>query len=172
MTNTTRFSTDVDSTVMDQASEVLAADGITVSEAFHKMMNHIVAEKRTPNFECFQPNEETLAAMAEAARGGLVTIGTVADLMAHLNEDNYKTRLWPIWLILIASGMALGGTWAMVAKDAADAGLPWYAFAHSVAAAIMAITPIMIISWVWITKKQQNGRDAPRRRQRRRQRIP
>ena len=88
MTNTTRLSTDVDSTVMDQASEVLAADGMTVSEAFHKMMNHIVAEKRMPDFQYFQPNEETLAAMAEAARGELITVGTVADLMADLNEDD------------------------------------------------------------------------------------
>ena len=88
MTNTTRFSTDVDSTVMDQASEVLAADGMTVSEAFRQLMNYIVIEKRMPYFECIQPNEETLAAMAEAARGELVTIGTVADLMADLNEDD------------------------------------------------------------------------------------
>ena len=88
MTNTTRFSTDVDSTVMDQASEVLAADGMTVPKAFHKMMNHIVAEKRMPDLECFQPNEETLAAMAEAAHGELITVGTVADLMANLNEDD------------------------------------------------------------------------------------
>ena len=88
MTNTTRFSTDVDSTVMDQASEVLAADGMTVSEAFRQLMNYIVVEKKMPHFECFQPNEETLAAMAEAARGELVTIGTVADLMADLNEDD------------------------------------------------------------------------------------
>ena len=88
MMNITRFSTDVDVMVMDQASEVLAADGMTVPEAFRRLMNYIVVEKKMPYFECFQPNEETLAAMAEAARGELITIGTVADLMADLNEDD------------------------------------------------------------------------------------
>ena len=51
-------------------------------------MDFIVVEGRMPHFQCFDPNEETLAAMAEAERGDLVSIGGVDDLMAELNEDN------------------------------------------------------------------------------------
>ncbi|MCY4557615.1 MAG: hypothetical protein OXF79_14775 [Chloroflexi bacterium] len=41
----------------------------------------------TDAFECFEPNEATLAAMAEAAQGELVTTGSVAEFMAELKED-------------------------------------------------------------------------------------
>lgn len=41
-----------------------------------------------PHFHCIEPNEETLAAIAEAERGDLITIGTVDELMAELNEDD------------------------------------------------------------------------------------
>jgi hypothetical protein len=40
------------------------------------------------HIHCIEPNEETLAAMAEAERGDLVTVGTVDDLMADLNEND------------------------------------------------------------------------------------
>ncbi len=35
-----------------------------------------------------EPNAETLTAMAHAASGNLVNTGTVAELMAELNEDD------------------------------------------------------------------------------------
>lgn len=62
-------------------------------------------------------------------------------------------RLWPIRLILAATGMALGGMFAVVAKEAADAGLPWHAFGHSVAASILAIAPTITVLWDCIVKK-------------------
>lgn len=85
---TTVFRTDVDTRIMDEASEVLATDGITITEAFNRMMSYIVVERRMPYFDCFEPNEETLAAIAEAAQGNLVATGSVAQLMAELNEDD------------------------------------------------------------------------------------
>ena len=45
------------------------------------------ASNRMPCFECFEPNEATLAAMAEAAQGDLVTTGSVAEFMDELKED-------------------------------------------------------------------------------------
>ena len=85
---TTVFTADVDSALLAQANEVLAKDGITLSDAFRQMMNYIVVEGWAPYLQCLEPNEETLAAMAEAERGDLITIGTVSDLMAELNEDD------------------------------------------------------------------------------------
>lgn len=85
---TTVFRADVDARTMHEASEVLASDGITVTEAFNRMMTYIAVEKRMPYFECFEPNEATLAAMAEATQGDLVTTGSVAEFMAELNEDD------------------------------------------------------------------------------------
>ena len=86
--STTVFTTDVDATILAQANEVLAREGITLTEALHRMMNYIVVEGRMPHFQCLVPNDETLAAMEEAESGDLITVGTVADLMAELNEDD------------------------------------------------------------------------------------
>lgn len=67
---------------------MLAREGITLTDAPHQMMSYIVAEGRMPHFQCIVPNDETLAAMAEAESGDLVTVGNVADLIAELNEDD------------------------------------------------------------------------------------
>ncbi len=85
---TTVFTADVDSDTLAQAREVLAKEGITLSDALRQMLDYIVVEGRMPHFQCFEPNEETLAAMAEAERVNLVSIGGVDDLMAELNEDD------------------------------------------------------------------------------------
>ena len=64
-------------------------------------------------------------------------------------------RLWPIRLILAAGGMALGGMFAVVAKEAADVGLPWHAFGHSVTTSILAIAPTITVLWDCIVKKPE-----------------
>jgi addiction module RelB/DinJ family antitoxin len=84
--STTVFSADVDPTMLDQAEEVLAGNGITLTEAFRQMMTYIVVEKRMPHFECFEPNRETLEAISDAEKGDLVTIGSIADLLSDLNR--------------------------------------------------------------------------------------
>ena len=86
--STTVFSASVDEAILAQANEVLAKEGITLTDALNQMMSYIVSEGRMPHFQCFDPNEETLAAIAEAESGDLITVGTVADLMAELNEDD------------------------------------------------------------------------------------
>ncbi len=84
----TNFTANVDAQIMKRAAEVLAKEGITLTDALHQMMTYIVAEGRMPHFQCLIPNDETLAAMAEAENGDLITVGSVADLMAELNEDD------------------------------------------------------------------------------------
>lgn len=86
--NTTVFTADVDPVILAQAEEALAKNGSTMPEVFRRMVTYIAVEKRMPCFECFEPNEETRAAMAETEQGILVTVGSVAGLMAELNEDD------------------------------------------------------------------------------------
>ena len=71
----------------DEASAVLAAMGLTVSDAFRIMLTRIAREKALP-FEPLVPNATTIAAMKEARKGGLKSFSTVQDLMADLNADD------------------------------------------------------------------------------------
>ena len=77
----------IDEKTKQEAAAVLDAIGLTVSDAFRLMMVRIAAEKRLP-FDPLVPNPETVAAMEEARRGELVTVGDVDDLMADLHADD------------------------------------------------------------------------------------
>lgn len=77
----------IDERVKNEASAVLAAMGLTVSDAFRLMMVKIAAEKALP-FEPLVPNAETIAAMKAARRNDLVTVGSPDKLIASLNEDD------------------------------------------------------------------------------------
>ena len=41
------------------------------------------------HFRCIEPNDETRAAIDEAERGELITVGSLVELMADLSEDDY-----------------------------------------------------------------------------------
>ncbi len=77
----------IDGNIKEQAAVVLAAMGLTVSDAFRMMMMRIATEKSLP-FEPLIPNAETIKAMKAARRGELTTVGTIDNLMADLNEDD------------------------------------------------------------------------------------
>ena len=77
----------IDERTKDEAAAVLAAMGLTVSDAFRMMMIRIAREKALP-FEPLVPNSETIEAMKAARRGDLVTVGAVEDLLPTLNADN------------------------------------------------------------------------------------
>ena len=77
----------IDGRIKTEAAAVLAAMGLTVSDAFRMMMVRIAAEKALP-FEPLVPNPETVEAMKAARRGDLVTVGTAADLLTSLNADD------------------------------------------------------------------------------------
>ena len=77
----------IDEKTKDEAAAVLAAIGLTVSDAFRLMMVRIAAEKRLP-FEPLVPNDETIEAMRAARRGDLIAVGGVSELMADLNADD------------------------------------------------------------------------------------
>lgn len=75
----------IDERVKNEAAAVLAAMGLTVSDAFRLLMVKIAAEKALP-FEPLMPNAETTAAMKAARRCKLVTAGSPDKLIASLHR--------------------------------------------------------------------------------------
>jgi len=76
----------IDEQIKKEASAVLSAMGLTVSDAFRMMLVKIAKEKALP-FEPLVPNEETIEAMRAARRGELVTVGPPGKLLTSLNAD-------------------------------------------------------------------------------------
>jgi DNA-damage-inducible protein J len=66
--------------IKEEATAVLAAMGLTPSDAFRIMMTKVAKEKAFP-FEPLIPNEETIAAMKEARKGKLKSFASMNDLI-------------------------------------------------------------------------------------------
>ncbi|MEI7429268.1 MAG: type II toxin-antitoxin system RelB/DinJ family antitoxin [Betaproteobacteria bacterium] len=77
----------IDGHIKEEASAVLAAMGLTVSDAFRIMLTRIAREKALP-FEPLIPNETTIAAMREARAGNLNSFESVGALMADLHAED------------------------------------------------------------------------------------
>jgi DNA-damage-inducible protein J len=77
----------IDEQVKEEASVVLAAMGLTVSDAFRMMLTRIAREGALP-FEPLTPNEMTLAAMREARSGKTKSTANIEELMADLHADD------------------------------------------------------------------------------------
>jgi DNA-damage-inducible protein J len=69
-----------------EATAVLAAMGLTLSDAFRMLVKRIAEEKALP-FEPLVPNRETIDAMKAARRGELTTVGPPGELLKSLNAD-------------------------------------------------------------------------------------
>ncbi len=77
----------IDARIKEEASVVLAAMGLTVSDAFRILLTRVAREKALP-FEPLVPNEETIAAMREARAGNLESFDSVEALMASLHAED------------------------------------------------------------------------------------
>ena len=77
----------VEQSVKDEASIVLAAMGLTISDAMRMMLTRVVREQALP-FDPLIPNAETIAAMKEAREGKAKAFDSVEKLMADLNADD------------------------------------------------------------------------------------
>ena len=77
----------IDEHIKEEASIVLEAMGLTVSDAFRIMLTRVAHDKALP-FEPLIPNAETIAAMKEARQGKLQSFNSVEDLMANLNAED------------------------------------------------------------------------------------
>lgn len=76
----------IDERIKEEATIVLAAMGLTVSDAFRLMLTRIAKEKSLP-FAPLAPSAETITAMKEARRGKLETV-TLKELQAVLDADH------------------------------------------------------------------------------------
>lgn len=76
----------IDGHIKEEATVVLAAMGLTVSDAFRLMLTRVAREKALP-FDPLVPNATTIAAMQEARRGNLETV-SLDDLQAVLDADD------------------------------------------------------------------------------------
>ena len=74
----------IDGAVKEEAAAVLAAMGLTVSDAVRLLLTRVAHDKALP-FAPLTPNETTLAAMREARAGGLQQFDSVEELLDDLN---------------------------------------------------------------------------------------
>lgn len=77
----------IDAALKKEASAVLAAMGLSLSDAIRMMLVRVAAERALP-FEARLPNRETRDAMAAAEHGEGASFASVAALMADLNDDS------------------------------------------------------------------------------------
>lgn len=77
----------VNEDIKKEAAVVLAAMGLTISDAMRLLLVRVARDHALP-FEPLIPNEKTIAAMKEARKGKLKAFKTVKDLMDDLNADD------------------------------------------------------------------------------------
>jgi len=77
----------IDEATKAEASAVLGAMGLTVSDAFRLLLVRIAKDKALP-FEPLTPNAETIEAVKAARRGELTTVADSDTLLAQLNADD------------------------------------------------------------------------------------
>ncbi|WP_158807518.1 type II toxin-antitoxin system RelB/DinJ family antitoxin [Beijerinckia sp. L45] len=87
MTANTIVQARIDGAIKDEAATVLAAMGLTISDAVRLMLTRVAHDKALP-FEPLIPNRETIEAMKEARHGGLASFKTIDALVADLNADD------------------------------------------------------------------------------------
>ena len=76
----------VDKNTKDEATAVLAAMGLTVSDAVRLLLTRVAREKALP-FAPLVPNAETIAAMREARAGKLPQFENVESLLGDLHSE-------------------------------------------------------------------------------------
>ena len=71
----------------EEAAAVLAAMGLTVSDAFRLLMVRVARDKALP-FDPLVPNDKTIAAIKAARRGELKKATNTRKLIEQLDADN------------------------------------------------------------------------------------
>jgi DNA-damage-inducible protein J len=77
----------IDEQIKEEATVVLAAMGLTISDAVRLLLTKVAHEHALP-FDPLIPNATTIAAMKEARAGNLPRANSIAELMADLNADD------------------------------------------------------------------------------------
>jgi DNA-damage-inducible protein J len=79
--------TRINSEIKDEATAVLSAMGLTVSDAVRLLLTKVAEERALP-FNPLVPNAKTVKAMKDARNGKVKKFKSVNALMADLNEDD------------------------------------------------------------------------------------
>jgi len=77
----------IDGAIKEEAAAVLAAMGLTVSDAVRLLLTRIAREKALP-FAPLTPNTVTIEAMKEARKGGMSQFDSVGALRDDLNAND------------------------------------------------------------------------------------
>ncbi|MDQ5908328.1 MAG: DNA protein [Pseudomonadota bacterium] len=77
----------IDRAVKEEATIVLSAMGLTVSDAVRLMLTKIAREHTLP-FNPLIPNQETVEAMKEARRGNLPSAATIEQFLDAMNAQD------------------------------------------------------------------------------------
>ena len=77
----------IDGAIKTEAAAVLAAMGLTVSDAVRLMLTKVAKEQALP-FDPLIPNATTIAAIKEARAGKLPRAKSIADLKAALHAGD------------------------------------------------------------------------------------
>lgn len=77
----------IDEAIKKEASLVLEAMGLTVSDALRMMLIRVATEKSLP-FEPLVPNAKTISAMREARERQLMSFGSSNDLLKDLDAED------------------------------------------------------------------------------------
>ena len=79
--------TRIDWAVKEEAATVLAAMGLTISDAVRLLLTRVAHDHMLP-FDPLIPNERTMEAMREARAGKLTAFQSTAGLTHDLNADD------------------------------------------------------------------------------------
>lgn len=77
----------INGAIKEEASAVLAAMGLTVSDAVRLLLTRIAHEHALP-FDPLIPNATTIEAMKESRAGNLPRANSIAELKAALHGDD------------------------------------------------------------------------------------
>ena len=77
----------IDEEIKEEATVVLAALGLTVSDAVRLMLTRVARDKALP-FDPLIPNAATIAAMREARVGNLPRVNSGKDLITALHAGD------------------------------------------------------------------------------------
>ena len=85
----------IDPQIKEEASTVLAAMGLTVSEACRLLLTRIARDKALP-FDLLVPSTDASAALRAAGQGKLAPFDSIEDLRAHLRVSMAAKRALPV----------------------------------------------------------------------------
>ena len=73
--------------IKEEATAVLAAIGLTPSDAFRLLMTRVAQERSLP-FDLLTPNEDTVAAIKSARSGQVTSFSNLTELMDDLHAND------------------------------------------------------------------------------------